>query len=352
VASWPVSIDKLTDSSGLWASMNLGVGGKEMENQDTMTFNLIPGDPVPKPPEPRSEAEIIAQWKGDIEKPLVSIVCHTYNHEHFIEDALNGFLMQETDFPFEIIVHDDASVDNTKKTIELYVSTFPQIIKPIIQNENIYQQGLRPTMFSFPSASGKYIAFCEGDDYWIDESKLKKQVDFLEKNPEVSVCYTDSIPFKDGEVINKDFRGSRRDLSASELKRAPAIFTLTSCFRNVLDTPPESALVKYGDKFIWSRLGNFGSGKFLENIKPSLYRVHPDGIHSLSSCEDRYMMNIQTYTAMSAYYQRLGDEDLSKYFLDVVRRQVYSLDGISLRLVPAFSFVSRALSRIGSLLRP
>ena len=132
----------------------------------------------------RSENEIIQNWKKDVTKPVVSICCIAYNHEPYIEDALEGFLIQETDFPFEILIHDDASTDKTADIIHEYEARYPKLIKPIYQTKNQYSQGKKPSYFNFERAQGEYIAMCEGDDYWIDPLKLQKQVDFLKKNPE------------------------------------------------------------------------------------------------------------------------------------------------------------------------
>src|SRR5690606_16372266 len=121
------------------------------------------------------------------ELPLVSICCITFNHVNFIRDAIDGFLMQKTDFPFQILIHDDASTDGTEEIIREYESNHPDIIKPIYETENQYVKGRKGSRtFNFPRAKGKYIAMCEGDDYWIDSLKLQKQVDFLEANPTFS----------------------------------------------------------------------------------------------------------------------------------------------------------------------
>jgi glycosyltransferase involved in cell wall biosynthesis len=130
------------------------------------------------------------QWReGTI--PIVSISCITYNHENFIRDAIEGFLMQRTTFPVEILIHDDASTDKTAEIVREYEKKYPQLIKPIYQTENQYSKGIGvSTTFQFPRAHGKYIALCEGDDYWTDPLKLQKQVDFLEENPDCSlVCH-------------------------------------------------------------------------------------------------------------------------------------------------------------------
>lgn len=124
----------------------------------------------------RAEDEIITNWKGDIEKPVVSICCVTYNHESYIEDALEGFLIQETDFPFEILIHDDASTDRTAEIIREYEVKYPSLIKPIYQTENQFSKGKMINKLIFKKTKGFYLALCHGDDFWIDKTKLSKQV--------------------------------------------------------------------------------------------------------------------------------------------------------------------------------
>ena len=126
-----------------------------------------------------TQEKVMQNWNGEI--PLVSISCITYNHEPYIVQALNGFLMQKTSFPFEVLIHDDASTDRTADIIREYEKKFPKIIKPIYQKENQYSKGNRAILASFvyPRAKGKYIALCEGDDYWIDENKLQQQYEDL-----------------------------------------------------------------------------------------------------------------------------------------------------------------------------
>ena len=119
----------------------------------------------------------------------VSVICTTYNQEAYIGSALEGFVNQKTNFDYEVLVHDDASTDNTASIIREYAERYPDIIRPIYQTENQYSQ--RKDFYGellFPSAKGEYIALCEGDDYWIDENKLQMQVDFLDQNPQYIAC--------------------------------------------------------------------------------------------------------------------------------------------------------------------
>lgn len=157
----------------------------------------------------KTQEEIMKNWVGDINNPLVTIRCITYNHEKYISDALDGFLMQETTFPFEVIVHDDASTDNTANIIKEYEKKFPLIIKPIYEKENQYSKhdgSLSRIVNS--KIKGKYIAFCEGDDYWIDSRKLQKQFDYMENHKNCVLCthntqYYDLNNEKKGTTFNK-----------------------------------------------------------------------------------------------------------------------------------------------------
>lgn len=121
---------------------------------------------------------------------MVSIFCTAFNHEKYIAKCLDGFVMQKTNFPFEVIVHDDASTDKTADIIREYESKYPDIIKPIYQTENQHSKGKKVTAeIIYPRSNGKYVAICEGDDFWIDETKLQKQFDVLESNLNCHACY-------------------------------------------------------------------------------------------------------------------------------------------------------------------
>lgn len=155
------------------------------------------------------------------QEKLVSIICIAYNHEKYIKDTLDGFLMQKTNFPFEIIVHDDASTDNTAQIIKEYAEKYPDLIVPILQTENQYSQKVMIDIdILYPIAKGKYIAFCEGDDFWTNENKLQMQVDFLEKNPDYTACAHNTImhdcsgKHKDSLVVNS---GNEHDVKFEEV---------------------------------------------------------------------------------------------------------------------------------------
>ena len=118
--------------------------------------------------------------------PLVSICCVTYNHAKYIAEALDSFLMQKTDFDFEIIVGEDKSTDGTRDVVERYAATYPNQISVIQHDPNV--GAIRNQLATFAMASGQYIAICDGDDFWTDEFKLQKQIDFLEANDSFVIC--------------------------------------------------------------------------------------------------------------------------------------------------------------------
>lgn len=128
-----------------------------------------------------SEPEIMAGWRGDFGRPIVTVLCSTYNQDIYIEDAIRGILIQKTDFPFEVIIHDDASTDRTAEIVLEYAKRYPNLIKPILQKENQHKLGNKPSSLSLPSAKGDYIAWCEGDDFWIKKDKLCKQLEAARK---------------------------------------------------------------------------------------------------------------------------------------------------------------------------
>lgn len=143
----------------------------------------------------RPQEKIISNWtQGDTDNPMVSVLCLSYNHASSLSRALDSFLMQETNFSFEIIIHDDASTDGSAAVIKEYEEKYPQIVKPIYQKENQYSQGVK--IFKthvYPKAKGKYHAYCEGDDYWTSPEKLQCQFDVMEEHPEYSMCVHNTV---------------------------------------------------------------------------------------------------------------------------------------------------------------
>lgn len=230
----------------------------------------------------KTEKEIMKNWKA-YEKPLVSICCVTYNHENFIRMSLDSMLIQETNFPFEIIIRDDCSTDNTATVVREYAEKFPHIISTILETENQYSKGVNPFVPIYKKAVGKYVAILEGDDYWRDVSKLQKQVDFLDKNNDYVLSYHNSIVVdEDNELVKKIRYSLAKDYTSDQMLYGEALIsTNTVMFRKVIDLSPSLFdNVISGDTVMWHLLGRYGKSKYQEDIIYAAYRVHSGGVYS------------------------------------------------------------------------
>lgn len=177
---------------------------------------------------------------------LVSIKCMVYNHEPYLRQCLDGFVMQKTNFRFEAIVHDDASTDGTQDIIREYEKKYPDIIKPIYEVENQYRKGtLRAIMDNAVSESSKYIAICEGDDYWTDPYKLQKQVDYMEAHPDCSLVCSRTAMYSEKQkriIGEKYWYNHNQKLKTKEIIRrgGGAIPTVSVIYRKeIKDYYPE-----------------------------------------------------------------------------------------------------------------
>lgn len=228
----------------------------------------------------------MASWKGDTDKPVVSICCITYNHEAYIEDALEGFLIQETDFPFEILIHDDASTDRTAEIIRNYEVKYPKIIKSIFQSENKYSQGIRINYtFNISRAKGSFIALCEGDDYWLNKDKLKKQVRILREHdcdltfhPSLVINYQsgDSLTTKEYEYGYFDKEIKKVSFKEILLKSGNAIPANSILIRKSVFKVDNISYQKFCASwlthFYWQILGSLRNGAVYIPDHMSVYR--------------------------------------------------------------------------------
>ena len=288
--------------------------------------------------------------------PLLTIVCMTYNHEWFLEDCLAGFLKQETSFPVQIVIHDDASSDRTPEIIREHKERHPQLIETILQSANMYSEGCRPGVFIKPLIKGKYVALCEGDDYWTDPQKLEKQVRFLEDNPDYV------LSFHDAKVINEQgqfIKGSKmpvaakRDVSSEQLiKVATFILNLSLVYRNVaLPTAPEARFILNGDNFNTSRLGWYGKGKYHADIQPAVYRVHPGGVWSCISESKKKTAKMTSFLWMSHYYARVGEKRIARHFKAKALIEMFRYIGLERRWAWPFLVSPAIVERIGAVVR-
>ena len=213
---------------------------------------------------------------------VVSVICLTYNHEKYLKDTLNSILNQCTNFNFEVIVHDDASEDGNQKIIREYAEAYPEKVIPIIQEVNQYRQGKNIIKhFVLPKVRGKYIAFCEGDDFWIDNNKLQKQVDYMDSHEECTLCIHNSIDVDlHGEKIAEKIISSiSKEYSVDEVIAGGGAF----CYFNSIMFPTRVSgkLIKYLDiislDLVWQMLlASFGQ-TYLIADKMSAYRKDVPG---------------------------------------------------------------------------
>lgn len=151
---------------------------------------------------PDSEDEVKSHWKY-IDKVYVSIVCITFNQEHYISDAIDSFLAQKTNYCFEIIIHDDASTDKTRDILKTYQTRYPSLIKLVLQEKNQYSLGEKITPLAIEKSEGEFIAICEGDDFWISEHKIQLQIEQLINHPQINLCVHPALKLNSstGETI-------------------------------------------------------------------------------------------------------------------------------------------------------
>lgn len=218
-------------------------------------------------------------------KPLLSICCTVYNHEKFVAETLEGFLLQKTNFPIEIIVHDDASEDNSQEVLKKYAKIDSRI-KLILQKENQYSKRNKPfPNFCFPIARGKYIALCEGDDYWVDPLKLQKQVDFLEGNLSYGICFHDVMIYDESikKLKNEDIIPSiKSEFDINDLANGNMMHTPSVVLRNDFVLPSTISNIPIGD---WPLYLFQIKDRKIKKIdgKMAVYRVHKNGVWSTKS---------------------------------------------------------------------
>lgn len=247
---------------------------------------------------------------------MVTIQCTTYNHEPYIRQCLEGFVMQKTNFRFEAIVHDDASIDGTAAIVKEFADKYPEIIKPIFETENQYSKrdgSLSRILDEY--TLGKYISICEGDDYWIDPLKLQKQVDFLEKHPKFSACLTKFISYN--EVTKKPYAlvgddySSLRDMLWRDLQfgTATLVFrrSLYNKYRN--EICPEKQDWLMGDKPLVLYMASQGEVKTLCDCT-TVYRILENSVSHSNSAELQLKRARNTIDIYHFFAEKYLSEDI------------------------------------------
>lgn len=276
---------------------------------------------------------MIIERADNTSKPLVTICCITYNHENYIEDALQGFLMQETNFPIEIIVHDDASTDRTAKIIDNYYQQFPDLISKILQTDNQFSKGMHLVLGNvYARAQGEYIAVCEGDDYWTDPAKLQKQVDFMQTHPECSLsCHKVLVDHEGQPEKNYIFPDLDDDqvYSRDEMYQKYVSATCSVMFRaekiNELVAFLEG--FKVGDMPLYSFYLQYGKFGYIDQVM-AVYRKNKSSYWNPNYDKLRFPVLFDTFTKiktklniknskpLNAQISFYGDELLKKYYAE------------------------------------
>lgn len=233
---------------------------------------------------------------------LVSICCLSYNHKKFIKDALDSFLAQETNFKYEILINDDASTDGSIEILKEYESAYPDVIKVRYHTENQYSKGItNPSgVFNFPRARGKYIALCECDDYFIDKNKLQKQFEYMEANPNCSLCFHSAkIQKMDSSLVDKLVRPYTRNTkikSEDIIDKTKGYPTASLFFRAefVKELPKFYFKCMIGDIPLQIILANYGYAYYIDEAM-SVYRVGDSGSWSNMQKEGDYELKQEKY---------------------------------------------------------
>ena len=272
----------------------------------------------------------------------VSIICNAFNHGKYIRDALNGFVMQKTDFKFEVLVHDDASKDNTADIIREFEAKYPDIIKPIYQTENQYSKNVWITdVYQLRRSKGKYIAICEGDNYWTDPGKLQKQYDALEAHPEIDICVHAStlVNASDGSVSGTVEHGSEVAVIPVEkvIEGGGDFVSTNSIFvrREILTDRRKFVDVCPLD-YTYQISGSIRGGMLYLPDNMSAYRVSVPGSWSVSNNKNR-RGNLAFVKELMAGLKQL-DTDTDKKYHGIISKKRFRLflSKVHLRLLILF----------------
>ncbi|MFD1096329.1 glycosyltransferase family 2 protein [Salegentibacter chungangensis] len=256
-------------------------------------------------------------------KPLVSICVQTFQHANYISTCLDSLLNQQVNFEYEILLGEDNSNDSTRDICITYAKKYPDKIRLFLHhNENKIRINNIPTgnfnaLYNFFQARGKYIAFCEGDDYWTDKKKLQKQVDFLESNREYILTFHQyEVNLSKNLTENQEQKLDQQlsDIESRDLQcliYQPLLSTV--CFRKQFqELPYQLGEVINVDSFLLSVLGGFGKAKFINNINPSVYRKHKGGIWTSKERVQKLEIKTYTYKKLIEYHKQQKQKSTAK----------------------------------------
>ena len=263
--------------------------------------------------------------------PLASIRCLTYNHEQYIRQCLDGFVMQKTNFQREIIIHDDASTDKTAEIIREYAEKYSNI-HAILETENQYSKhdGSLARIVN-QAIRGKYVALCEGDDYWTDPLKLQKQVDFLEKNPDYGMVYTLSQVYNQSKMKIEEYLFGEEYNEYYDLLTYNRIPALTTCIRTqamieyIDDIEPQKKNWLMGDYPMWLWINYHYKIKFIPEVT-SVYRILEESASHSKDIIKNEKFILSTIDITSFYIKKFKLSPTESYYhaLNKYYHQLYS----------------------------
>ena len=280
----------------------------------------------------KTENEIMRLWnitnKTEI-IPLVSITCVAYNHEQYIEKTLDSFLMQETTFPFEILIHEDVSTDRTKAIIETYEKKFPNIVKPLYQKENQYSKGFNPMALLYPKVQGEFMAFCDGDDYWTDREKLQIQIEEMSKYPDIDMsCHYSSKLFHNVECDDFSKRSHTKLLTMKEAILYDGNLAPTSSLvfrsRIIKNLPNWIYTAPFGD-YPMQVFGSKNAGSLYIDRKMSVYRIGEIGSWT-TGCNntEQHFKRIGFIKKFLLSANEITNYEFEKYFLYIIQKNNFN----------------------------
>jgi len=254
---------------------------------------------------------------------LVDVIMPVYNHEKFLAQAIESIMAQQTTFNYRLIIGEDCSKDRSREIAKEYAAKYPDKVFPQLHEKNLGASQNGAFLLNF--ASSKYIAICEGDDYWTDPTKLQQQVDFMEANPDFAFCFTtldviDDTGKKHPDFfpkITKDVYGMEDVVNAAQLYVSMA----TILFRNVMPRPLPAFYVKYiiADNSILLLLSDKGKSKYLD-INTAVYRLHGAGISKTNFFrENQYQMFYSFFEEVNQYFNYKYDKLFRKRLHDTTK---------------------------------
>ena len=253
--------------------------------------------------------------------PVVTVVCLVYNHESYLKECLEGFVTQQTSFPFQVIVHDDLSTDRSAEIITEYAKKYPDIIIPILEIENQYSKhdgSLKRAID--PHIKGKYVALCEGDDFWTDRNKLQTQVDFMEQHPECSLCFHPvNILREDKPLDYQDPLYSHLHEGFYDANEIIKKWTIPTCsslmIKEAYLSKPNNKNFVVGDNVLWLNCYKYGKayclpkkmGTYRRTTNGWILRTYSGNKTSIAKSYERYYIHLEL---LKQYFPGIADKQI------------------------------------------